>query len=98
MANDLCISPSLTVERWDKMRDMSQLSDDTELESNQDRDPDLVEERFRVDRRKLEQMLQAAAEGHGEAVEDFFRRIMDETTTQITWPSKLKIGAKSKKV
>lgn len=58
MANDLCISPSLTVERWDNMRNVLQLSDDTEMECNQERDPDLIEERFRVDRRKLEQMLQ----------------------------------------
>ncbi|XP_076459489.1 protein bicaudal C homolog 1-B-like isoform X2 [Babylonia areolata] len=32
-----------------------------------------------------------------EGAEDFFQRVMDETNTQITWPSKLKIGAKSKK-
>ncbi|KAK3759567.1 hypothetical protein RRG08_009753 [Elysia crispata] len=32
-----------------------------------------------------------------EAAEEFFQRIMEETNTQITWPSKLKIGAKSKK-
>uniref|UniRef100_W5KVW5 BicC family RNA binding protein 1 n=1 Tax=Astyanax mexicanus TaxID=7994 RepID=W5KVW5_ASTMX len=44
-------------------------------------DPAWTEERFRVDRKKLETML----------------LVMDETNTQITWPSKLKIGAKSKK-
>ncbi|XP_052772195.1 protein bicaudal C homolog 1-like isoform X2 [Mya arenaria] len=56
-----------------------------------------VEERFRVDRKKLEQMLQGNWERQDEAAEDFFQRIMDETNTQISWPSKLKIGAKSKK-
>ncbi|XP_072335017.1 protein bicaudal C homolog 1-like isoform X3 [Scyliorhinus torazame] len=60
-------------------------------------DPDWLEERFRVDRKKLEAMLQAAAEGKGTTGEDFFQKIMEETNTQIAWPSKLKIGAKSKK-
>ncbi|XP_032890236.1 protein bicaudal C homolog 1 [Amblyraja radiata] len=60
-------------------------------------DPDWLEERFRVDRKKLEAMLQAAAEGKGKSGEDFFQKIMEETGTQIAWPSKLKIGAKSKK-
>ncbi|CAN0436849.1 unnamed protein product [Lampetra fluviatilis] len=60
-------------------------------------DPDAAEERFRVDRKKLEAMLQAAVEGKGESGEEFFQKIMGETNTHITWPSKLKIGAKSKK-
>lgn len=64
---------------------------------NEERDPNFVEERFRVDRRKLEQMLQAAVEGCGQTGEEFFQKIMEETATTITWPSKLKIGAKSKK-
>ncbi|XP_051042835.1 protein bicaudal C homolog 1 isoform X2 [Phodopus roborovskii] len=59
--------------------------------------PEWSEERFRVDRKKLEAMLQAAAEGKGRSGEDFFQKIMEETNTQIAWPSKLKIGAKSKK-
>ncbi|XP_072546701.1 protein bicaudal C homolog 1-B [Salminus brasiliensis] len=54
-------------------------------------DPSWTEERFRVDRKKLETMLLASGG------EDFFQKVMDETSTQITWPSKLKIGAKSKK-
>ena len=29
--------------------------------------------------------------------EVFFQNVMDETGTMVTWPSKLKIGAKSKK-
>ncbi|KAJ7380802.1 Protein bicaudal C 1 [Desmophyllum pertusum] len=66
-------------------------------EIGEERDPNLVEERFRVDRRKLEQMLQAAVEGCGQTGEEFFQKIMEETATTITWPSKLKIGAKSKK-
>ncbi|XP_066305019.1 protein bicaudal C homolog 1-like [Branchiostoma lanceolatum] len=68
-----------------------------EPEETIERPPDWVEERFRVDRRKLEAMLQAAAEGRGQTGEEFFQKIMDETITHITWPSKLKIGAKSKK-
>lgn len=60
-------------------------------------DSDCTEERFRIDRKKLEQMLQAATEGRGQSGEDFFQKIMDETNTFITWPSKIKLGAKSRK-
>ncbi|XP_030642764.1 protein bicaudal C homolog 1 isoform X2 [Chanos chanos] len=60
-------------------------------------DPEWSEERFRVDRKKLEVMLLAASEGRTNGGEDFFQKVMDETNTQIAWPSKLKIGAKSKK-
>ncbi|XP_052475910.1 protein bicaudal C homolog 1-like isoform X5 [Carassius gibelio] len=42
-------------------------------------------------------MLLAASEGRINGGEDFFQKVMDETNTQIAWPSKLKIGAKSKK-
>uniref|UniRef100_A0A8C8C3C2 SAM domain-containing protein n=1 Tax=Oncorhynchus tshawytscha TaxID=74940 RepID=A0A8C8C3C2_ONCTS len=50
-------------------------------------DPEWVEERFRIDRKKLEAML------YGK----FAEQVMVETNTQVKWPSKLKIGAKSKK-
>ncbi|XP_015903132.1 protein bicaudal C homolog 1 [Parasteatoda tepidariorum] len=60
---------------------------------------DLKEERFRIDRKKLEDMLQAqqSTSETNENAEEFFQRVMFETSTQISWPSKLKIGAKSKK-
>jgi len=57
---------------------------------------ELHEERFRVDRRKLEHMIL----GDDEALEhadSFFQKIMQETNTYIMWPSRLKIGAKTKK-
>ncbi|XP_064181945.1 bicaudal C homolog 2 isoform X2 [Anguilla rostrata] len=60
-------------------------------------DPEWVEERFRIDRRKLECMLHAPKDEDGLTGEEFFDRVMMETNTQIKWPSKLKIGAKSKK-
>ncbi|XP_029963368.1 bicaudal C homolog 2 [Salarias fasciatus] len=60
-------------------------------------DPEWVEERFRIDRKKLETMLYAPTLGDGETGEEFFERVMRETNTQVKWPSKLKIGAKSKK-
>ncbi|KAJ8282931.1 hypothetical protein COCON_G00054500 [Conger conger] len=60
-------------------------------------DPEWVEERFRIDRRKLECMLHAPKDENGLTGEEFFDRVMRETNTQIKWPSKLKIGAKSKK-
>ncbi|XP_035598585.1 bicaudal C homolog 2 isoform X1 [Oncorhynchus keta] len=60
-------------------------------------DPEWVEERFRIDRKKLEAMLYAPRHGEGLTGEEFFGRVMVETNTQVKWPSKLKIGAKSKK-
>ncbi|XP_059202515.1 bicaudal C homolog 2 [Centropristis striata] len=60
-------------------------------------DPEWIEERFRIDRKKLENMLYAPKHGDGETGEEFFERVMRETDTQVKWPSKLKIGAKSKK-
>uniref|UniRef100_A0A8C6U4Y9 Bicaudal C homolog 2 n=1 Tax=Neogobius melanostomus TaxID=47308 RepID=A0A8C6U4Y9_9GOBI len=64
--------------------------------AEQERDPDWVEERFRIDRKKLEHMLYCKTDG-AETGEEFFERVMRETETQVKWPSKLKIGAKSKK-
>ncbi|KAK9883318.1 hypothetical protein WA026_001498 [Henosepilachna vigintioctopunctata] len=57
---------------------------------------DLYQDRFKVDRKKLEQMLS----GDNEALipaDVFFEKVMEDTDTFITWPNKLKIGAKSKK-
>ena len=34
---------------------------------------------------------------NGESAEDYFKRVMEESSTLILWPSRLKIGAKSKK-
>ncbi|XP_046753461.1 protein bicaudal C isoform X2 [Diprion similis] len=60
-------------------------------------DPDdLHQDRFRVDRRKLEHMLLGDNEAP-EPADTFFHKVMEETNTFITWPSRLKIGAKSKK-
>ncbi|XP_068596372.1 bicaudal C homolog 2 [Brachionichthys hirsutus] len=59
--------------------------------------PEWMEERFRIDRKKLENMLYAPKNGDGESGEEFFERVMRETHTEVKWPSKLKIGAKSKK-
>ncbi|XP_064621820.1 protein bicaudal C homolog 1-like isoform X2 [Lineus longissimus] len=78
----------------DFQRDISMTVGQDETGEDTERDPNLVEERFRVDRRKLEQMLQAADE---EEAELFFQNVMHMTETHISWPSKLKIGAKSKK-
>ncbi|XP_023162321.1 protein bicaudal C isoform X2 [Drosophila hydei] len=59
---------------------------------------DLHTERFKVDRQKLEQLLKAdsAIEGMNGA-EYFFDNIMSTTDTYVSWPCRLKIGAKSKK-
>ncbi|KAI1898602.1 hypothetical protein AGOR_G00074080 [Albula goreensis] len=60
-------------------------------------DPEWMEERFRIDRKKLESMLHSPKDENGLTGEEFFQKVMMETNTQIKWPSKLKIGAKSKK-
>ncbi|XP_047675204.1 bicaudal C homolog 2 isoform X2 [Tachysurus fulvidraco] len=60
-------------------------------------DTDWIEERFRIDRKKLETMLYGPTDGTGLRGEEFFEKVMRETNTQVKWPSKLKIGAKSKK-
>ncbi|XP_051968023.1 protein bicaudal C homolog 1-like [Xyrauchen texanus] len=73
------------------------VSEDDSIGPTATPDPEWTEERFRVDRKKLEIMLLAATEGRVNGGEDFFQKVMEETNTQIAWPSKLKIGAKSKK-
>ena len=56
------------------------------------------EDRFRVDRRKLELLMLGRFEPlKGASAADFFGRVGDETNTTVIWPSRLKIGAKSKK-
>ncbi|XP_055015014.1 bicaudal C homolog 2 [Boleophthalmus pectinirostris] len=65
--------------------------------TGQDRDLEWVEERFRIDRKKLEHMIYSPKTDIVETGEEFFERVMRETETQVKWPSKLKIGAKSKK-
>lgn len=57
---------------------------------------DVHQDRFRVDRRKLEQMLQGDNDVPKPA-DTFFHTVMEETNTYVMWPSRLKIGAKSKK-
>ncbi|XP_028844801.1 protein bicaudal C homolog 1-like isoform X2 [Denticeps clupeoides] len=59
-------------------------------------DPVWTEERFPVDRKKLELLLLASKDGTSGG-EDFIQKVMGETNTHISWPSKLKIGSKSKK-
>ncbi|XP_068618033.1 protein bicaudal C [Battus philenor] len=57
---------------------------------------DVYQERFRVDRRRLEGMLAENLE-ESQTAQIFFHRIMNETNTLINWPARLKIGARSKK-
>uniref|UniRef100_A0A182J0X5 Uncharacterized protein n=1 Tax=Anopheles atroparvus TaxID=41427 RepID=A0A182J0X5_ANOAO len=60
---------------------------------------DLHVERFKVDRQKLEDMIKVEtySEGMNSAEEFFTNQIMKETTTYVSWPCRLKIGAKTKK-
>ncbi|XP_045488881.1 protein bicaudal C homolog 1 isoform X2 [Pieris rapae] len=57
---------------------------------------DVHQERFRVDRRRLEGML-ADNLDVSQTAQAFFQKVMDETRTVINWPARLKIGARSKK-
>nr|XP_033321637.1 protein bicaudal C homolog 1 isoform X3 [Megalopta genalis] len=57
---------------------------------------ELHQDRFRVDRRKLEQML-LGDNDVSKPADAFFHNVMEETNTFVTWPARLKIGAKSKK-
>ncbi|XP_014246795.1 protein bicaudal C homolog 1-B isoform X2 [Cimex lectularius] len=54
----------------------------------------LAQDRFRVDRKLLENLLFG---GDKNAASDLFLSIMRETRTHIAWPSRLKLNAKSKK-
>ncbi|KAF7265823.1 protein bicaudal C [Rhynchophorus ferrugineus] len=78
--------------RWDSREDLRDLVSRLGLTDVSD----LHQERFRVDRSKLEKMLT----GDNDALfpaDVFFAKVMEDTDTIITWPNKLKIGAKSKK-
>ncbi|CAD5218091.1 unnamed protein product [Bursaphelenchus okinawaensis] len=55
-----------------------------------------VEERVQVDRRKLENMILGVEENVPNA-EDYFEQVSAQSGTKIQWPSRLKIGAKTKK-
>ncbi|XP_039756089.1 protein bicaudal C [Pararge aegeria] len=57
---------------------------------------DVYQERFRVDRRRLEAMLAENLE-ESQTAQAFFHRVMNDTNTLINWPARLKIGARSKK-
>lgn len=74
----------------DSREDLRDLAANLGLQEDQ-----LFQDRFRVDRRKLEHMLLGDTPTK-ETAADFFQRIMDETNTLIIWPARLKIGSKSK--
>ncbi|KAF0766995.1 protein bicaudal C 1 isoform X2 [Aphis craccivora] len=76
----------------DSREEMHQLATSLGLESADD----LAKERFKVDRKKLEAMLHCDGEDGITAV-NFFQKVMTDTRTLILWPTRLKIGAKSKK-
>ncbi|KAL1497280.1 hypothetical protein ABEB36_008272 [Hypothenemus hampei] len=78
--------------RWDSREDLRDLV--TKLGLNDI--SELYQERFRVDRFKLEKMLIGDNDAFVPA-DVFFAKIMEDLDTIITWPNKLKIGAKSKK-
>ncbi|XP_037911296.1 protein bicaudal C isoform X2 [Hermetia illucens] len=59
---------------------------------------DLFTDRFKIDRQKLENMIKTETSSEGvNSAEEFFEDLMKTSKTYISWPCKLKIGAKSKK-
>ncbi|KAL0974084.1 hypothetical protein UPYG_G00215200 [Umbra pygmaea] len=98
---------SRTLSSSPSVRDREEEEDEDELEGDnsgpgpepvlEHSDPEWFEERFRIDRKKLEAMLYGPKQGDEPTGEEFFQRVMRETDTEVKWPSKLKIGAKSKK-
>jgi protein bicaudal C len=64
-----------------------------------------AEDRFRVDRKRLESLLSQSVKMNNNntnqtnmtRAESFFMEVMNSTNTQVSWPSRLKVGAKSKK-
>eukprot|EP00794_Sanderia_malayensis_P016909 gene16909-18615_t len=102
------LSEANTTELLEK-RDFNDNKDDSSevlnLENNND-DQETSEERILVDRRKLELLLQGGKSStlgikeeniSASSGEEFFQNIEAATRTTISWPSRLKIGAKSKK-
>ena len=77
----------------DRLERSSSISEDYVRYLN---NPQHTEKRFPVDRKKLERLIIAGGKDN-ESAEDYFKHIMSETDTLILWPSRLKIGAKSKK-
>uniref|UniRef100_A0A1A9WTZ7 SAM domain-containing protein n=1 Tax=Glossina brevipalpis TaxID=37001 RepID=A0A1A9WTZ7_9MUSC len=59
---------------------------------------ELYTERFKVDRQKLEQMIKAESYIQDlNGAQFFFENVSKKTEVHISWPCRLKIGAKSKK-
>ncbi|XP_055916266.1 protein bicaudal C-like [Eupeodes corollae] len=58
----------------------------------------LGSDKFKIDRRKLEKMIETSSNTVGvNNAEYFFKNIMDTTDTFITWQKNLKIGARTRK-
>ncbi|XP_023234910.1 protein bicaudal C homolog 1-A-like [Centruroides sculpturatus] len=80
------------------MENQCKVSESVVSENSDLSNQDVMEERFRVDRRKLEDMIQGEeTDIEKTAAGVFFRKITEETGAEIYWPTRLKIGAKSKK-
>uniref|UniRef100_A0AC34FGP6 SAM domain-containing protein n=1 Tax=Panagrolaimus sp. ES5 TaxID=591445 RepID=A0AC34FGP6_9BILA len=58
-----------------------------------------IDEKIQVDRKKLECMITGINSSFEElpSASEFFTKVENATSTQISWPSRLKIGAKTKK-
>jgi protein bicaudal C len=58
-----------------------------------------IDEKIQVDRKKLECMITGISSSYDElpSASEFFSKVENATNTQISWPSRLKIGAKTKK-
>ncbi|XP_066925467.1 protein bicaudal C homolog 1-B-like isoform X1 [Clytia hemisphaerica] len=72
-------------------------TNDTNDEASTSEDRSNQEERFRVDRKQLEALLKDVNQDGTSSGSIFFQKIEKATNTAISWPAKLKIGAKTRK-
>uniref|UniRef100_A0A0N5ALL0 SAM domain-containing protein n=1 Tax=Syphacia muris TaxID=451379 RepID=A0A0N5ALL0_9BILA len=80
-------------------RDIDTPSSDAKSSSIQNYD-DQVEEKIQVDRKRLEAMITGqpvCGFANPPQAEEFFRKVAQCTGAEIYWPSRLKVGAKTKK-
>ncbi|MFH4976230.1 hypothetical protein AB6A40_002939 [Gnathostoma spinigerum] len=61
----------------------------------------IIEEKIQIDRKRLESMITGhplyGSDKHLPSAEEFFQKVTELSGARISWPSRLKIGAKTKK-
>ncbi|XP_067136237.1 protein bicaudal C homolog 1-B-like isoform X2 [Centruroides vittatus] len=73
------------------------VSSESSAGSAEGRPAETVEERIKVDRRKMELLISGHLSECRMSGPEFFLAVMRQTDTVVSWPERLKIGSKSKK-